>query len=251
MDKEQGQQRTYSKAGSFYGRHNLPVSLSREGFSISIDQVGDTWLYQRECDGDRVEKKLLTSINMVLINPVEPLNRPKEITSYLLVEFERPLMIEPGVKRRIFVTFPIEIGVFMSSKRGFEIIDILTMQKQKFTLYGNPRTGVICKYWKSSIHATEPQVDPIRQGVMRLNVSNVSDHWVEVTRAVFNAFGMKLFYSTDLVAMKATMKILGKYMAETDFSNSPLRKDMTNSLELYTSRKLIVTAPKFIMEQGI
>jgi hypothetical protein len=251
FDDEQEHQRPYSVAGSCYGDHTLPLSISQEGFSISIDQVGDTWLYQRECDGDRVEKKLLTSINTVLINPVEPLNRPKEITSYLLVEFERPLMIEPEVKRLVFVTFPIEIGVFMSSKRGFEIIDILTLQKQKFTLYGNPRAGVICKCWKSSIHATEPPVDPIRQGVMRLNISNVGDHWVEVTRAVFNAFGMKLFYNDEMVAMKATMKILGKHMAETDFSNLPLRKDMTKSLELYTSRKLIVTAPKFIMEQGI
>lgn len=251
LDKEQGQQRPYSKAGSFYGRHNLPLSLSREGFSISIDQAGDTWLYQRECEGDRVEKKLLTSSNTVLINPVEPLNRPKEITSYLLVEFERHLMVEPGVRRKVFLTFPNEIGVFMPSKKGLEIIDILTLHKQKFTLYGDPRTGVICKYCKSSIYATEPQVNPIQQGVMQLNITNAGDHWVEVTKAVFNAYGMKLFYNDDMVAMKATMKILGKHTAETDFTNSPLKKNMTSSVELYTARKLVVMAPKFIMEQGI
>ncbi len=240
-----------SVGAHLYGRHNLPLSLSREGLAISIDQAGDTWLYQRECDGDEVEKKLLTSSNTVLINPVEPLNRPKEITSFLMVEFERPLMIEPGVKKRVFVTFPIEIGVFMPSKKGLEIIDVLTLQKQKFTLYGNPRTGVICKYWKSGIHAAEPQVNSIRQGIMRLNIVNTGDHWVEATRSVFNAYGMKLFYNDDLVSLKGTMRILGKHMAETEFANAPLKKNMTKSIELYTARKLVVAAPKFIMEQGI
>ena len=236
---------------SIYGRHKLPLSISRDELTISIDQSGDTWFYQRECAGDRNEKKLLTPSDTVLINPVEPLNRPKEITSFLMVEFERNLMIEPGVKRRVFLTFPIEIGVFMPSKKGLEVIDIFTLQKQKFTLYGDPRTGVICKYWTSGIHPAEPQTDPLRQGVLRLTVSNAGDHWVELTRAVFNAYGMKLFYSDDLVSMKATMKILGRHMAETDFTNSPLKKDMTSSTELYTARKLAVTVPKFIMELGL
>jgi hypothetical protein len=240
-----------SEGTHLYGRHNLPLSISREGLAVSIEQAGETWLYRRECDGNRVEKKLLTSSNTVLINPVEPLNRPKEITSFLMVEFERPLMIEPGVRRKIFLTFPIEIGIFMPSKKGLEIIDVLTLQKQKFTLYGDPRTGIICKYWKSGIHATEPQVNSIQQGIMKLNIVNAGDHWVEATRSVFNAYGMKLFYDDDMVSMKGTMRILGKHMAETEFANAPLKKDMTKSIELYTARKLIVTAPKFIMEQGI
>jgi hypothetical protein len=139
----------------------------------------------------------------------------------------------------------------MPSKKGLEVIDIFTLQKQKFTLYGDPRTGVICKYWKSGIHAAEPEVNPILQGVIRLNIINAGDHWVEATRAAFNATGMKLFYNDDMVTMKGTLKILGKHLAETEFSNSPWKKNMTKSIELYTARKLVVIAPKFIMEQGL
>lgn len=202
---------------------------------------------------EKVEKNLLASTGKILINPVEPLNKPKELTSYLLIEFERTLVVEPGTTQKIYAKYPLEIDVFISGKgnENFKILDIFTLMKQKFTLYGDPSSGVICKYWRSAVYSSIPSVNPIHEGVVELSITNTSTGWVEVTKAVFNAYGMKMYYHDDMVAMKAKMKIMRGKMAETDFFDSPLETGMKKSLELYTVRKVAITTTKFVMEEGI
>ncbi len=74
-----------------------------------------------------------------------------------------------------------------------------------------------------------------------------------MTKAVFAAHGMKIYYSDDMVAMRANMRIMSKKVAEIDFVNSPLVKGMKRSLELYTSRlrQIPVVATRFLMDEGI
>jgi hypothetical protein len=62
---------------------------------------------------------------------------------------------------------------------------------------------------------------------------------------------MKLFFNDKLVSMKATMKIGGGNIAETEFIDAPLETDMKKSLEIYRVKKLSLTTTKFIMEMGI
>ncbi len=88
---------------------------------------------------------------------------------------------------------------------------------------------------------------------MELNITNTTTRWVEVTKVVLAAYGMKIYYSENMVAMRANMKITSKKVAEIDFVNSPLEKGMKRSLELYTSRlrQIPVIATKFLMDEGI
>jgi hypothetical protein len=234
-----------------YGSYELPLEIVREGITLSLVREGDTLLYRSACADKRVEKILLASTGKVIINPVEPLNKPKELTPYLLIEFGRTLMVEPGATRTIFVTYPIELGVFIAQGNHGDLLDILTLVKQKFTLYGDPRSGVICKYWRSEVYSMVPSVDPLQEGVVVLSMTNTTTGWVEVTQAIFNAYGMKIYYNDELVSMRATMKIMSGTLAETDFIDAPLQEGMKKSLELYTARKLPGVGTKFVMEVGI
>lgn len=234
-----------------FGYYDVPLGIVKEGITLSVEREGEVLLYRRKSVDENVEKILLTRNGKILINPVEPLNKPKELTSYLLIEFERTLVVEPRATRKIYVKFPVEIGVFISGNKNFEILDILTLMKQKFTLYGDPRSGVICKYWGSEVYSSMPSVNPLHEGVMELSITNTTIKWVEVTKAVFNAYGMKMYYSDDMVSMKANMKIMDGKIAETDFFDSALEKGMKKSLELYTVRKLAVVATKCVMGAGI
>lgn len=234
-----------------YGYYEIPLELVREGITLSLVRERENLLYQRMCADKRVEKILLASTGKVLINPVEPLNKPKELTPYLLIEFDRALMVEPEATRTIFVTYPIEIGVFIAQDNHCDLLDVLTLVKQKFTLYGDPRSGVICKYWRSEVYSSIPSVNPIQEGVIELSITNTTSGWVEVTQAIFNAYGMKMYYNDTQVSMKATMKIMSGILAETDFVDAPLKEGMKKSLELYTARKLPVISTKFVMEAGI
>jgi len=234
-----------------FGYYDIPFTIEQEGIALSALKEGENFLYRRECLGESVEKILLAGPTKALLNPVEPVNRPKALASYLLIELEKTLQVEPKGTRNIFLTFPVEIAVFMPSNEEFEVIDAFTLARQKFTLYGDPKNGVICKYWKSSVYSTMPSPDPIREGFIELTVINTNSNWIEATRAVFNALGMKLYYNNKMVFMKANMNLRTGDSAETEFIDIPLKKGMKKSLEIYKPGKLSVVKPKFIMEFGL
>lgn len=234
-----------------FGVYNIPFKIENEGFYISIEKDGKLNHYKRDYNGETLEKDIFSDTSKILIHPVEPLNIPKEITSNFLIKFGNTLMVEPQGVEKIYLKFPIEIGIFISGKKDIEIVDILTFINQKFALYGDPRNGVICKYWKSEIYSTIPAVNPLQEGVIELIVRNKTNRWVEVTKAVFNAYGMKIYFNEDLVSMKANIKILGEEVGETYFINSPIKTGMKKSMELYAVRKLLVPTTRFLMEWGI
>ena len=242
-----------------FGDYDIPLRFAKDGLSLSVERMEEVLLlYRRESGDEKAEKILPVSTEKILLNPIEPLNKPKALTSYLLIEFETTLVVEPGATQQIYVKYPLEIGVFISSGNGnddFKIFDIFTLMKPKFTLYGDPSTGVICKYCKSAVYSSIPSVNHIHEGVLELSITNTSTGWVEVTKAVFNACGMNMYYNDYLVAMKANMNIQKKELAETEFSDSPLETGMKKSLKLYTVKQVVkkvaITTTKFVMEEGI
>lgn len=234
-----------------FGYHDAPLNIEREGISISVERAGDNLLYRRKHADEKVEKILLTSSNKILINPIEPLHRPKELTPYLLIEFEEAIVVEPRVKKKIYLKFPMEIGVFVFGQEEFKILDIITLIKQKTTLYGEVRGGVICKYWVSEVFPSIPSNDVIKEGIIELTITNTTPRWHEISKAIFNAYGMKIYYSESNVSMRAHMRIMTGGIAEIEFFDSPIYKGMSKALELYTARKLRIAATKFVMEWGL
>ena len=234
-----------------FGQYDIPIRIDQEGITISVKKEDESILYTRECLGESIEKILVASSGKLLFNPVEPVNKPKALASNLLIEFVNILHVEPKGTMNIFLTFPIEIAVYMSANEEFEVIDTFTLTRQKFTLYGDPINGVICKYWKSTVYTAEPSLNRLEEGVIDLTITNTTADWVEVTKIVFNAYGMKIYYNDERVSIKANMKLKAGQSAETECMDESLVEGMTKSMEMYTVRKLSVTRKKFIMEFGV
>jgi len=235
-----------------YGTYDIPVSLQSEGISLSIERRDDAVVYRRQLGDEKAEKLLLGGgSGSIVINPVEPLNLPRDLTPYLYLDFQSTVALGPKTSSTVFVTFPVEIGVFLQERGEVEILDIFTLARQKYTLYGDPRNGLLCRYWSTPVGATAPGAGRLHEGVMELKLANNTGSWVEVNKAVFSGYGMKLYYSDDLVGMKAEMEVTGATTAQTDCRDMPLKKHMMKSLELYTARKLVVLFPKFAMTDGI
>ncbi len=233
-----------------YGSYGVSdLSLEHDEFSLRVELKDGFFTYVRLCNGEKVEKAILSDEAQIIVNPVEPVNLPAEITSFLQIKFLKPIVVEPESTKSIFCTFPVEIGVFVAGKRDVDVLDIFTLVRPKYTLYGTPRNGVICRYWESRVYSDLPKTDAFREGVMALDVVNESGEWVEVTKAVFSAAGMKIYYD-DIVSMKAVMRVMGSSVAETSFEAKPLRRGMKKSLELYRARR-IVASGKFVMELGL
>jgi hypothetical protein len=234
-----------------YGTYKIPLIKDIPGIRISLEKIGKTLIYQRDCQGASQEKTVLSSGAEILVQPVEPLNLPKRICSHLLIDFASTVMIEPDSDSRVFLTFPVEIGIFITKKKKHDLLDIVSLNNQKYTLYGDPNNGIICRYHQSKIHHEIPEVDPFESGVISLRIVNKGSNWVRVNKAVFKAKGMKIYYNTDLVAMKAKMNILDDEAAETEFYNTALVKEMKKSIELFTASRLSVLSTKSVMLEGL
>ncbi|HWQ49315.1 MAG TPA: DUF432 domain-containing protein [Methanosarcina sp.] len=222
-----------------YGHYNPPFSIEQEGIAISVENTGEQWIYRRTLGTENVEKIILGDEKRLIINPVEPLNTPKEITPNLLIEFEKTLLLAGGAKRKIFLTFPIEIGVFIADKgdKNLQLLDVLSLVRQKFTLYGEVSNGVICKHWKSRIYSISPSPNPLQEGIIELTLRNASSDWASISKVVFSAYGMKLYYAGD-VFMRARMDILNRNTAETGFELQHIGGELkSSSLKDYKSRK--------------
>jgi len=234
-----------------YGSYDFPVKIESDGILISVENEKGNLVYRRKCMDEEVEKILIGVGGKLIVNPVEPVNKPVEVTSYLQIEFSRNVVVEPKSTKHIYLRFPVEIGVLVSSPADIEVLDIFTLVKPKYTLYGDPRNGIICKYWKSDVFPDIPKIEPLKEGVMELTIKNKVSEWVTISKAVFNGVEMKIYYSEDFVSMKALMDVSSKTMAETDFIDAPLKAGMKKSVEIYTARKIPIVGKRLEMEWGL
>jgi len=104
-----------------FGDYDIPLRFAEDGFSLSVERMEEVLLlYRRECGDEKAEKILPVSTEKIILNPIEPLNKPKKLTSNLLIEFETTLVVELGATQQIYVKYPLEIGVFISRRRNLQ-----------------------------------------------------------------------------------------------------------------------------------
>ncbi len=222
------------------------IEIEIENAVITLSSHQDYYVYRRSLDNEIKEKIISSKSGKIVVNPVEPVNLPKNITNYLQIKFKNSLTIEPGHSETFFTTFPIEIGVFVTGKGSVELIDVFSFIKPKFTLYGNPSRGLICRYWESEFGK---EGRGFREGTMQLRIKNSDKDWIDVSNAVFNVQLMKIYYCKDIASSNAEMEILSHQMAETKFIASPLKNGMKKAIEIFSPRKVV--AKRFFMEWGV
>lgn len=235
-----------------FGTHEIPVYLEHKNLVLKVSYDKNTIAYFRQIGDETIEKHISVKRKKnLIINPVEPINTPESITPYLLIEFDHPVILEPQSNYTIYLTFPIEIGIFIQNEKKHKVIDVFALEPQKYTLYGEPTGGIICKFWHSRVHQSLPMVTPLVEGVLGLTINNASPEWEEINKAIFNAYGMKLFYDDELVFMKGKMKIKDERVAETGFEKAPFKDGMKNSIEIYSTTKFSIVSAGYVMEFGL
>jgi len=229
---------------NIYGRHDFGFEFEHELFYLRCDRSYERRLKTDAGIADRVEK-IVAGGKYFRINPVEPVNLPAEISRNLMLEMKKPVNVEPGKSVKVYLKFPVEIAVLVD---GVSVIDVFTLKRPKYALYGALRGGVVCKYYQTDVYEKVPEVNGLLEGVMELEIVNSFEEWVEVRKAVFDGYGMKIYYSS-FPAMVARMKIESRSVAETSFVNRPMLEGMEKATELYVARKFM-ERKKYVMEWG-
>lgn len=236
-------------AASVFGLYRYPFRYESDEIRITVEGSDGFYLYSRECRGEHREKVITSASGTILINPVEPLSTPKAVTRFLELRFPATL-VEPQSEKILYLTFPLDIGVFIEGKGDTENIDVFSLHSPQYSLYGPPDRGVITRYHESRVLGTIPDTDPLRQGVMKLALKNSSRSWLEVSRAVFENTNMFLSYD-EIVAMVGGMELYSSLVAETTILDRPLREGMKRSIGLSSGRRMFAEQKAFLMEHGI
>nr|WP_245249533.1 DUF432 domain-containing protein [Methanolinea mesophila] len=198
----------------------------------------------------RVEKILGNDEKSLLINPVEPINLPVPLCKHLEIAFPA-IVLRPGTERKVYLTFPVEIGVFLGAEGDYDILDLFSFAPVKFSLYGTPNAGIITRWYYSRVGGSPPAPDRHREGVLELTLKNRSADYIEVSRTIFERSEMRIFYG-EIAAMAAVMEIYSHVVAQTRFPPRAPFPGLTESLPLYSAQKIPVVQHKgFLMEHGV
>lgn len=236
-----------------FGNYELPLEISSEFLSISVGLIDGIIVYKRLSFDVAVEKKILANNPDFIIHPVEPIFPDKKIAGHLLIETTDKIELAPEISRTIFVIIPVHLGVFALEGKQSDLIDIISYYPEKYTLYGDPHHGLMCRYFKSDVFLTKPATDYIREAVLEINLINNSGSWIELNCLVFDCSRMTVHFDSDEVISKAKVKVINQIVAETDFEEIKSGKEYEKSLQVYQQKRLMLspTSKSFIMEYGL
>ncbi len=233
-----------------WGAHKAPVLITLQGVNIELKQENGNILYKREGMQKKVNKNILSERGSLSFSPVEPFHHFPGLSAHLLIHFQQPLLIRPKDTRKIITTFPLEIAAFYERKGNDSIfLDLFSLVTVKHSLYGSIKSGLICRYWEGGIYSSIPEFNPLEQGLLYLGITNNMVRWAEINKAIFSAFGMKIYYNSQMASMQATMKINNEYSAETVFIDNPVKSGMKKAPERY-GQKILSQTGRMSMEEG-
>jgi hypothetical protein len=233
-----------------FGRYEGDFAYSDGNVAIAIERSAPLPRYLRTCGNERVEKILPAGEGVIIINPVEPVNLPLPLSPYLEIGFPA-LVLPPRSERELFLTFPLEIGVFFEAGGDLHVLDVFSKVPAKFSLYGSPASGQITRWHRSGVWEQAPAVDRLLLGILDLMVRNPSSVTVEVTRTVLDSGSMRLFYG-DYVTMAAVMEVYSPAIARTTVRETACSPGRERCIELYTARKIPAAHGKgHLMEYGV
>ncbi len=221
-----------------YGKFPIDYAVNFDGLMFSFSLENGMYHYKRTLGDWKTEINVCVTDAKMLIHPVEPLNLPDNITDFMEIKFD-PIRIEPSGRCVVFVTMPIEIGIFLESKDGSaDVLDIVSYVYPKYSLYGGSNRGVISRFNESKVYYYPPSMKNYETGLLKLEIENRSDEWATVGRVVVFQKGLYLYFDENFVAASAEMKIISPDVAVVTGIDSPIRPDMTQSKRLFKNRKL-------------
>lgn len=233
-----------------FGVYQIPFCVEAKGITIQVVSGNSLSTYTRISSEGKIAKQLGYGKGKVIINPVEPVNLPSEVTGMLEFHFT-PVAVSPGSTITLYLKFPVEIGVFVGDDENYTLIDVFSLAKAKYSLYGTPEKGFITRHVECEVFESEPPTEPLEEGVLTLSLYNSSRDWIEVSRAVFEGSTMRLFYGS-FVAMTGEMEVLSRAIAVTRIHNTCSKDAMKPAIRVYPTRKSLIPEKLFfMMEYGV
>ena len=250
------------KFGQYAIKDGLSVSFKDE--QITLENIrGDSYIYRRKHMDETTSETIFSSKKgevKIAIYPVRPIQMPRQLAHNIMVKLDPPVALPPNSHITHHLTMPIEIGVFTISKKSNYMVDAFSLSFPKYTLYGQPNMGYICRLHHSSISSEEKTMQ-YEEATIMMKFQNKSPNWVTINKIVMDAYEVDLYLDGDTVYLEDSNLVIGEDDVASLFLNnkSPLRglKEVPVAAETVKKfRRDILertgfgVTGKFIMEHG-
>ncbi len=163
-------------------------------YILKVKYEGEIAHYSRYKGSELIVSKTIVKPTRFEIVPFYPIMLPTRFTNYILIVFTRKIAVSTRGEALIFIKVPVDIAVYAyGAHRKFLIIDVFSINKIKYALYGVPDRGVIARYWVSE-PLTEIPESSLGEAVSLVHIRNRYDGWVEIGKILLDVQILKLYY---------------------------------------------------------
>jgi|SRR5579884_97877 hypothetical protein len=169
------------------GENDLVIGENRIVFGNKSGS--HSFLYQRY-----VADKLVSNITVVShespavigIFPAAPVLTPKRISRNLCLKFKSPVIVDQKSVAELYTKMPVEIAVYRQHREEEMLIDAFSLQSPRYTLYGSPESGVLCRYDEVEVSTLRDDIKPekYKEALVRVRIRNDIHNVIKVTKIV-------------------------------------------------------------------
>jgi hypothetical protein len=150
-------------------------------------------------DGNVIVSKIIDSIvdNITLcIYPLVPIYTPEkaDYAKHVMIKLKEPIVVNIRSTVEFYLKMPVEVGVFYKYDGKSMMIDAFALRLLKYALYGTSDNGLICRYYESSAYFTMPRIEPFKECIVHIRLSNYLDKPATVNMLVIPVDGIDLWY---------------------------------------------------------
>jgi len=242
-----------------FGRHTLRSGMEEEtaevgGNTIVLGSIGSAFTYRRY-EGDKVASESLivtdTKVTYVGLFPNPPIKTPKEVAKNVYIKFKSPMIIDQRSISVLYSKIPIEIGVYRQHEDEEFLIDVFSLARQRYALYGSPESGVVCRFIEAEAVTDKSTLDvrKYEEAMVRIRVNNGIDNVIKVSKIIIPVEDVVLEHKDDDVWVPGSVEMA----LDTAFGKDVVTVRLTNTRVKRrdkTSAKKIEETLVFLMDAG-
>jgi hypothetical protein len=177
-----------------FGHYRISPDAGDNEISIGDNKIllhitKSSVLYKRLSGSDpKAQATIFSDKDPVVVGifPIPPIFTPRPIARNLYLRFDYPVVVDQRSETVVYAKMPIEIGVFRQSEDEELLIDAFSPRPQKYALYGNPESGVVCRYADSeAVDSKEGlSLEKYQEALVRVRIRNDIDNIVKVSKVI-------------------------------------------------------------------
>lgn len=167
---------------------NKEIKNNFEEYELIVKKQNDYILYEKGFK-DSIQKRMIfkdheKDKDFLGIFPIIIKNIGQLDVNHIFIKFKKEIILPSKSHLSFYSTIPIDIGVYIYQNLKENLIDYLSLGKVKFTLYGKPEKGIICRYKESEINE-ERIIKKYEEALVKIEIKNNLDEMTSVNKIVF------------------------------------------------------------------